>query len=102
VITSAAELATGIAELNAPSILKTAALGYDGKGQISLSPGDNSEVIWAMLGSPRAVLEQRISFDSEASVIWARSRTLSKSAGVTKFAGWPLGARPTAAPAETR
>lgn len=73
VITSAAELATGIAELNAPSILKTAALGYDGKGQISLSPGDNTEVIWAMLGSPRAVLEQRISFDSEASVICARS-----------------------------
>jgi 5-(carboxyamino)imidazole ribonucleotide synthase len=73
VITSAAELATGIAELNAPSILKTAALGYDGKGQISLSPGDNAEVIWAMLGSPRAVLEQRISFDSEASVICARS-----------------------------
>ena len=73
VITSAAELATGIAELNAPSILKTAALGYDGKGQISVSPGDNTEVIWAMLGSPRAVLEQRISFDSEASVICARS-----------------------------
>lgn len=73
VITSAAELAAGIAELNAPSILKTAALGYDGKGQISLSPGDNTEVIWAMLGSPRAVLEQRISFDSEASVICARS-----------------------------
>jgi len=73
VITSAAELATGIAELNAPSILKTAALGYDGKGQISLSPGDNTEVIWAMLGSSRAVLEQRISFDSEASVICARS-----------------------------
>ena len=73
VITSAAELATGIAELNAPSILKTAALGYDGKGQISLSPGDNAEVVWAMLGSPRAVLEQRISFDSEASVICARS-----------------------------
>lgn len=73
VITSAAELAAGIAELNAPSILKTAALGYDGKGQISLSPGDNAEVIWAMLGSPRAVLEQRIPFDSEASVICARS-----------------------------
>jgi 5-(carboxyamino)imidazole ribonucleotide synthase len=73
VITSAAELATGIAELNAPSILKTAALGYDGKGQISVSPGNNTEVIWAMLGSPRAVLEQRISFDSEASVICAHS-----------------------------
>jgi 5-(carboxyamino)imidazole ribonucleotide synthase len=73
VITSAAELAAGIAELNAPSILKTAALGYDGKGQISLAPGDDTEVIWAMLGAPRAVLEQRIAFTSEASVICARS-----------------------------
>lgn len=73
VITSAAELAAGITELNAPAILKTAALGYDGKGQISLSPGDDTEVIWAMLGAPRAVLEQRISFTSEASVICARS-----------------------------
>ena len=73
VITSAAELEAGIAELNAPSILKTAALGYDGKGQISLSPGDSAQVVWAMLGAPRAVLEQRISFVSEASVICARS-----------------------------
>ena len=75
VITSAAGLAAGIAELNAPSILKTAALGYDGKGQISLAPGDDTEVIWAMLGAPRAVLEQRIAFASEASVICARSVT---------------------------
>lgn len=73
VITSAVELAAGIAELNAPSILKTAALGYDGKGQISLAPGDTTEVIWAMLGAPRAVLERRIAFASEASVICARS-----------------------------
>lgn len=73
VITSAAELEAGMAELNAPSILKTAALGYDGKGQISLAPGDSAQVVWAMLGAPRAVLEQRISFASEASVICARS-----------------------------
>ena len=73
VITTAAELAAGIEEINAPSILKTAALGYDGKGQISLAPGDSAEVIWAMLGAPRAVLEQRITFASEASVICARS-----------------------------
>ena len=73
VITSSAELAAGIAELAAPSILKTAALGYDGKGQISLASGDDAEVIWAMLGTPRAVLELRIAFASEASVICARS-----------------------------
>jgi len=73
VVTSASELAEALGELAAPSILKTAVLGYDGKGQISVSPGDDAEVVWAMLGAPRAVLEKRISFDSEASVICARS-----------------------------
>lgn len=75
VITSAKELAEGLAELNAASILKTAALGYDGKGQISMNPGDDSEVAWKQLGSPRAVLEKRMAFASEASVICARSQT---------------------------
>lgn len=75
VVTSAAELAASLTELAAPSILKTAVLGYDGKGQISVSPGDDAEIVWAMLGAPRAVLEKRISFDSEASVICARNAT---------------------------
>jgi 5-(carboxyamino)imidazole ribonucleotide synthase len=73
VITSAVELAAGLAELNAPSILKTAALGYDGKGQISLDPGDNAEDACRALGAPRGVLEKRVAFASEASVICARS-----------------------------
>ena len=73
VITSAAELAAGLGALNAPSILKTAALGYDGKGQISLTPGDDAEAAWLRLGAPRAVLEQRIAFASEVSVICART-----------------------------
>lgn len=73
VITSAAELAAGLSALNAPSILKTAALGYDGKGQISLNPGEDAEVAWMKLGAPRAVLEQRIAFSSEVSVICART-----------------------------
>lgn len=73
VVTSAAELAEALGVLAAPSILKTAVLGYDGKGQISVSPGDDAEIVWAMLGAPRAVLEKRVSFESEASVICARS-----------------------------
>ncbi len=72
-VASAADLAAALADLNAPSILKTAALGYDGKGQISLRPGDDAGAAWARLGAPRAVLEQRVSFVSEASVICARS-----------------------------
>jgi 5-(carboxyamino)imidazole ribonucleotide synthase len=75
VVTSAAELAAALGELDAASILKTAVLGYDGKGQISVSPGDDAEIVWAMLGAPRAVLEKRIAFESEASVICARNAT---------------------------
>ena len=73
VITSAEELANALTEMNAPSILKTAALGYDGKGQISLKPGDDTGSAWKQLSAPRAVLEQSISFASEASVICARA-----------------------------
>jgi len=73
VINSAEELASALSELNAPCILKTAALGYDGKGQISLKPGDDSAIAWKKLAAPRAVLEQRIAFASEASVICART-----------------------------
>jgi 5-(carboxyamino)imidazole ribonucleotide synthase len=73
VITSAEELEKGLADLNAPSILKTAALGYDGKGQISLKPGDDTRGALKQLDTHRAVLEKRISFTSEASVICART-----------------------------
>lgn len=73
VITSAEELAAALSELNASFILKTAALGYDGKGQISLKTGDDTASAWKQLASPRAVLEKRISFTSEASVICART-----------------------------
>ena len=71
-VSSADDLERGLSEIDAPSILKTAVLGYDGKGQISLSPGDSAAVIWAMFGTPRGVLEKRIRFSSECSVICAR------------------------------
>jgi 5-(carboxyamino)imidazole ribonucleotide synthase len=73
VITSARELGEGLQALGGPCILKTAVLGYDGKGQMRLSPGDDTKKAWAGLGVSRAVLEKRISFTSEASVICARS-----------------------------
>jgi len=73
VITSAGELAEGLASIGSPSILKTAVLGYDGKGQVSLSPGEETSAAWRALNVPRAVLEKRLSFVSEASVICARS-----------------------------
>ncbi len=75
VITSASELGEGLQAIGTPCILKTAVLGYDGKGQMRLSPDDDTKKAWAQLDAPRAVLEKRISFASEASVICARSAT---------------------------
>lgn len=73
VVASPADLGTALRELGAPSILKTAALGYDGKGQIRLATGDDTAAAWSRLGAPRAVLERMIPFVSEASVICART-----------------------------
>ena len=73
VVTSAEELSEAMGILNSEAILKTATLGYDGKGQLSLQPGDDCTAAWATLKTNRAVLEKKISFIGEASVICARS-----------------------------
>jgi 5-(carboxyamino)imidazole ribonucleotide synthase len=76
VITSVEELVAAVGILKSHSILKTAMLGYDGKGQISLSANASSieiEQAWKSLRTQRAVLEKRIHFQAEGSVIVARS-----------------------------
>lgn len=55
-----------------PSILKTAAWGYDGKGQRRVGSPDALASAFEDLGSVRTVLEQEISFVAEASIIGAR------------------------------
>ncbi len=71
-VSSAAELAEAIQEVGAPSVLKTAAFGYDGKGQRKIAPQDESAAIWAEFGGGPAVLEQFVDFEKEISVIVAR------------------------------
>ena len=56
-----------------PAILKTARLGYDGKGQISVDTADDLGAAWDDLGGVPCVLEQRVDLDGEVSVIIARS-----------------------------
>ena len=57
-----------------PAILKTARLGYDGKGQITVN--DKRELLSAFekLGRVRCVLEKRLPLFREVSVIAARNR----------------------------
>lgn len=58
-----------------PGILKTAGLGYDGKGQVRVSTADELAAGWRELGEVRCVLEQRLALACEVSVIVARGRS---------------------------
>ncbi len=72
VISSAADLAAAMAELNGPSVLKTADFGYDGKGQLKLDGNEDPEKVWAAFDAPRAVLEAWVPFEKELSIMAAR------------------------------
>ncbi len=58
-----------------PAILKTATLGYDGKGQTRVSSLEEAQVAWASMHRAPCVLEGLVAFDLEISVIVARSST---------------------------
>ena len=55
-----------------PAILKTARLGYDGKGQVGVADVAGREAAWERLGRVPCVLEQRLGLDAEISVVLAR------------------------------
>jgi len=69
---SAGDLAVAATELGLPAVLKTAAFGYDGKGQRKIAPGDNLAEAWAPFAGTGAVLEQFVRFEKEISVLVAR------------------------------
>lgn len=72
VVSSAEELAAAMKELNGPGVLKTAAFGYDGKGQVKLEGSEDAAAVWAAFDADRAVLEGFVPFEKELSVMVAR------------------------------
>jgi 5-(carboxyamino)imidazole ribonucleotide synthase len=56
-----------------PAILKTARLGYDGKGQRTVSDGSAMRAAWRLLGGVPCVLEQALALETEVSVVVART-----------------------------
>jgi 5-(carboxyamino)imidazole ribonucleotide synthase len=56
-----------------PAILKTARLGYDGKGQIQVASKEALKAAFRQLGCVRCVLEKKVSLALEISVIAARN-----------------------------
>ena len=69
---SESELSRAIEELGTPAILKSAAFGYDGKGQRFIAPGGNLEEVWRERPGDELILEGAIDFQKEVSVIVAR------------------------------
>ncbi|MDY3115119.1 MAG: 5-(carboxyamino)imidazole ribonucleotide synthase [Sutterella sp.] len=57
-----------------PGILKTARLGYDGKGQATVTNREELRTAFHKFGSVDAILEKRVDLALEVSVIAARNR----------------------------
>ncbi len=66
------ELWDAVARIGTPSVIKTAAFGYDGKGQHKVTTPADVEHIWAAIGHQEAVVEKFISLQTEMSVIGTR------------------------------
>ena len=72
-VTDAASLHHAMDALQGRGVLKTCQLGYDGKGQIWINPGDDLDASFAALGSDDAILEAAVDFAAEASFLVART-----------------------------
>jgi len=73
IINTADDLAPACAALRLPAILKTAQLGYDGKGQWPVNSLDDARRGFVELGETPCILEERVDLAREVSVILARS-----------------------------
>jgi 5-(carboxyamino)imidazole ribonucleotide synthase len=71
-IYDAGDLAEAFTELTPPLLLKTASLGYDGKGQLAVDTLEQAEEAFEQLGNRPCVLEEVIDLEREVSVILAR------------------------------
>jgi 5-(carboxyamino)imidazole ribonucleotide synthase len=67
-----ADLGSALNTVGCPAVLKTAAFGYDGKGQVPVAAPGDLEAAWDALGRREAVLEAYVDLEREISVIGAR------------------------------
>jgi len=69
---SLAELRDAAARIGLPAVLKTAQMGYDGKGQRVLRDTAELDAAWEALGPGDCVLEAFVDFTREVSMLVAR------------------------------
>ena len=63
-----------VRDVKLPAVLKTAAWGYDGKGQTITKSRNDFESAWSQLNCDEAILEQFVDFECELSVVTARGQ----------------------------
>ncbi len=66
------ELWDAVARVGTPAVIKTAAFGYDGKGQHKIVSPADVEHVWTAIGHQEAVVEKFISLQAELSIVAAR------------------------------
>lgn len=71
IVHSADELARTLSSFTLPVILKSTRMGYDGKGQVKITPGMDPAQAWADMGSDTGIIEAFVDFECEVSVIVA-------------------------------
>jgi 5-(carboxyamino)imidazole ribonucleotide synthase len=72
---STADLATALARIGVPAVLKTRRLGYDGKGQAAIRAPGEAAAAWQAVGGHPSIVEGFVDFAREISVVAARGRT---------------------------
>jgi 5-(carboxyamino)imidazole ribonucleotide synthase len=81
-VESAQALTPALTKLGQPAILKSARLGYDGKGQVRIEAGSGLDAARAAAAAAPCVLEGWIDFEREISVITARGQDGAKASYV--------------------
>jgi 5-(carboxyamino)imidazole ribonucleotide synthase len=66
------ELWDAVARIGTPAVIKTAAFGYDGKGQHKVTTPADVEHIWTAIGHQETVVEKFINLQAEISIVAAR------------------------------
>ncbi|HAJ91281.1 MAG TPA: 5-(carboxyamino)imidazole ribonucleotide synthase [Gammaproteobacteria bacterium] len=72
-IYEAADIEEAFAGLTPPLLLKTASMGYDGKGQLPVNTPDEARVAFGKMGNTPCVLEELVELEREISVVLARN-----------------------------
>jgi 5-(carboxyamino)imidazole ribonucleotide synthase len=75
-VTEGAWLGTAVNQIGRPCVLKTAEMGYDGKGQVMIAADTDLAAAWAVVAAADtgagAIVESYVDFRQEISVIVAR------------------------------